>query len=277
MKKLALILALLLITPLGLKAQPTGLGGLTDTTWNENTNPVQLWTTADGDSAWVHEGNQGFYWRAKVVNDGSWFFHHPDMGDSYVALTQLFADLDTLDNAITITIEEGDPIQIPEDSIMTRLQQIREYRSSLDSLLSTIPGDGPTFTYKEDCQTNVDNVTVHGSGNFMLPNGDNIALGDTIAAVTTRDNCAGYGVMKSEGFTMAVAQKNQEDYLPQNPGVNPEETFTFELYDKSEDKAYPVSPTFLDCEEVNVSICKDVNSFENDAFYQVNYFSTITQ
>ncbi|MCS3642961.1 hypothetical protein [Salinibacter ruber] len=76
---------------------------------------------------------------------------------------------------------------------------------------------GQSFTYAEECITNVDNATVHvpSTANPALPDGTPVAAGDTIAVYTADGMCAGYGVWTDgEGATLAAAGSDSIDVSP---------------------------------------------------------------
>jgi len=134
-------------------------------------------------------------------------------------------------------------------------------------------GTAPSFVYAQECETNVDNATVHSPDSLMLPNGQSTAPGDTVAVVTPRGDCAGQGVVQESGFTLAAAAKlDTTDFPDGGAGLWSGEDFSFEIYDQSDSLAYSVWPVFRPCAEVDVPICREVG-FEDGAFFEVDSLS----
>lgn len=139
---------------------------------------------------------------------------------------------------------------------------------------TTIGGIGPSFNYSKDCEVNVDNATVHGpdEAGLTLPNGEPLAVGDTVSVVSPRDDCAGHTTVQQNGFTVAAAMVPDSTDFGYQPGLWDGEYFKLEVYDTSDSTAYRAWPVFRPCSEVSIPVCQE-GGFENDSFYEVQSLS----
>lgn len=135
-----------------------------------------------------------------------------------------------------------------------------------------------SFTYAEDCLTNVDNATVHvpPSVSLQLPSGDAVAAGDTVAVYTAEGRCAGHGVWSdSDGVTLAAAGPNAVD--ASTSGFASGEPLKFEVFDVSTGSAADVgtSASFAPCDG-DMPICRDDGAYATDTFHEVASFDAAT-
>lgn len=133
---------------------------------------------------------------------------------------------------------------------------------------------GQSFTYAEECITNVDNATVHvpSAAAPTLPDGTPVAAGDTIAVYTADGTCAGYGVWTDgEGATLAAAGSDSIDVSPD--GYASGASLQFEIFDVTKGTAVDVdsAAAFSSCSEVDVPVCAE-GVYEPGTFHQVTGF-----
>lgn len=138
-------------------------------------------------------------------------------------------------------------------------------------VLIPVPVLGQTFTYAEECVSNVKNATVHVPSNAepSLPGGAPVEPGDTLAVYTAEGTCAGYGVWTDqEGATLAAA--GSDSIAVSADGYASGEPLRFEVFDVSEGSAIDIgsTATFASCENVGVPVCGE-GDYENGTFHRV--------
>jgi len=136
------------------------------------------------------------------------------------------------------------------------------------------PALGQTFTYAEECVTNVDNATVHvpAEADPSLPGDVPVETGDTLAVYTAGGTCAGYGVWTDAGgATFAAAGSDSIDVSPN--GYAPDDSLRFEVFDESAGTAVDVGAdvTLSSCENVGVPVCAE-GSYADGTFHRVTGF-----
>ena len=125
----------------------------------------------------------------------------------------------------------------------------------------------PSFSYATDCVSNIDNKTVVLPANMSsgLPSGDDIAVGDTLAAYTDDGICAGFEVWteNSSAVAMAVAGPNAADDT--GNGFSVGEVLKFEVYDVSAGTTVDLGAEirFRDCSGVGLATCRDDGTYAN--------------
>lgn len=140
------------------------------------------------------------------------------------------------------------------------------------------------FHYARDCLTNVDNATLHvsPSNTLILPDGNPVAPGDTIAVYTAEGDCAGYGVWQSgEGVTLSAS--GRDTINPSSGGYADGEPLKVEVYDVSHGATVDVgtSLVFDSCGDSILPICRDDGIYASNTIHQIEAFgdstSTITR
>jgi len=96
-------------------------------------------------------------------------------------------------------------------------------------------------------------ATIDQTG-LRLPNGQPLEPGDTVAVATPSGTCAGYGAVSGEGVMLAAAEADSR-FVPE--GLPAGAPIQLEVYDRSEDLAWRVAPTWRDCDQSNVPVCRD--------------------
>lgn len=142
---------------------------------------------------------------------------------------------------------------------------------------------GQTFSYAQECITNVNNATVHVPADAAptLPDGTPVEAGDTLAVYTEEGVCAGYGVWKEGGATFAAAGSDSVEMS--TDGYSTGKSLKFEAFDVSAGAVAEVASnvTFASCDSLGVPICAE-GTYGNGTFHQVADFesdsdSTVTR
>ena len=143
----------------------------------------------------------------------------------------------------------------PNWQLSTLHEAAGQARAVADSLSAAVMQPEPTWRYAEACVTSVDNATLHGpdEAGLRLPTGQPLEEGDTVAVATPSGTCAGYGAVSGEGVTLAAAEAGA--FVPE--GLPAGAPIRLEVYDQSEDVAWRVAPTWRDCEQSTVPVCRD--------------------
>lgn len=143
-------------------------------------------------------------------------------------------------------------------------------------ILLPSPAEAQTFSYAQECVTNVDNATVHlpSSAAPPLPDGTPVESGDTLAVYTAQGTCAGYGVWEEEvGATLAAA--GSDSISASDDGYPAGESLKFEVFDVSQEQATQIDSgiSFASCGNVDVPICAE-GDYDDGSFHQVEGFQT---
>ena len=141
-------------------------------------------------------------------------------------------------------------------------------------LLMPTAASGQSFTYADECVTNVDNATVHvpAGADPSLPDGTPVAAGDTVAVYTAGGTCAGYGVWQSgSGATLAAA--GSDSIAVSDDGYESGASLQFEVFDVSEGTAVDVdsAAVYASCDSVGVPVCAE-GTYQPGTFHQVTSF-----
>lgn len=130
------------------------------------------------------------------------------------------------------------------------------------------------FVYANECVTNVDNATIHFSGDreAVLPGGTPVETGDTIA-VYNGSVCGGYAVWTEQGATMAAA--GSDDIEVSDDAFAPGDSLRFEVHDVSEDTVYRPAVHYASCEDSSIPICAE-GAYEDGTFHEISYISPDT-
>lgn len=138
-------------------------------------------------------------------------------------------------------------------------------------LTTALPANGQ---YEKNCVVKVNNTTVHAdsSADLTLPNGSNIEVGDTIAVRTEDGVCAGYGVWKETGVTLAAA--GSDSLQISKNGYEEGEYLRFEVFDVSENTTVEVGTAveFVSCGDVDIPICREAK-YTDGGFHQIKSFN----
>jgi hypothetical protein len=137
-------------------------------------------------------------------------------------------------------------------------------------LLGTGSAAAQSFTYAQDCVSNVDNATVYvsASDSLALPDGQPVEPKDTVAVYTADQTCAGYGVWTEGGVTFAAAGP---DSMASSDGYSSGEPLKFEVFDVSEKTATDLDSnvTYASCAGSVLSLCRDDGAYANGTVHQV--------
>lgn len=134
------------------------------------------------------------------------------------------------------------------------------------------PGDA-SFTYEQDCLTNVHNATVHAPASAAptLPDGTPVEPGDTLAVYTESGVCAGYGVWGEQGATLAAAGTDSVGIS--TDGYPAGEALKIEVFDLSAGQATRPAATWASCAEMDVPVCAE-GAYQDGSFHQLVGFSS---
>jgi hypothetical protein len=204
------------------------------------------------DVACVYHGAGGLYGRWSRKGGEEWYFRCPStpnwqLSTLHEAAGQARAVADSL-------LREGATIE-PPTGLQQRADCISDFWEVADSLSAAVMQPEPTWRYADECVTSIDNATLHapGEAGLRLPTGQPLEEGDTLAVVTPSGTCAGYGAVSGEGVTLAAAEAGAfvAEGLPAGAPIR------LEVYDRSADVAWRVAPTWRDCDQSSIRVCRD--------------------
>jgi hypothetical protein len=205
------------------------------------------------DVACVYHGAGGLYGRWSQQAGEEWYFRCPStpswqLSTLHEAAGQARAVADSL-------LREGATID-PPTGLQQRADCIESFWNVADSLSAAVMQPEPTWRYAEACVTSVDNATLHApdQAGLRFPNGQPLEPGDTVAVATPSGTCAGYGAVSGEGVTLAAAEADSR-FVPE--GLPAGAPIRLEIYDRSAGVAWRVAPTWRDCDQSNVPVCRD--------------------
>lgn len=144
---------------------------------------------------------------------------------------------------------------------------------TLTSVILSIPAIaiGQTFSYAQECGTNVNNDTVHLPADAppTLPGGMPIESGDTLAVYTAQGACAGFGVWE-DGVGATFAAAGADSISTSDHGYSIGEPLKFEVFDVSQEQAIQIKSgaTFAACDGVEVPVCVE-GVYSGGSFHQV--------
>jgi hypothetical protein len=136
----------------------------------------------------------------------------------------------------------------------------------------------PTFvsvqerpSYPEKCVTHVDNSTLvlPRDADLALPNGEQLAVGDTVAAMD-EGTCVGHSVWPdSNNMALAMAGPPNPNISSNSGGYSIGDTLEFEVYDVSADSVVEIGSKaeYADCSGVGIPPCQDDGLYESNTFY----------
>jgi len=206
---------------------------------------------AGEDVACVYHGADGLYGRWSQGGE-EWYFRCPStpswqLSTLHEAAGQARAVADSL-------LREGATIK-PPTGLQKRADCISDFWEVADSLSAAVMQPEPTWQYADECVTSIDNATLHapGEAGLRLPTGQPLEDGDTLAVVTPSGTCAGYGAVSGEGVMLAAAEAGE--FVPE--GLPAGAPIRLEVYDQSEDVAWRVAPTWRNCDQSSIPVCRD--------------------
>lgn len=147
---------------------------------------------------------------------------------------------------------------------------------TLAGVMVSIPtvATGQTFSYAQECVTNVDNATVHLPADAApsLPDGTPVESGDTLAVYTAQGTCAGHGVWE-DGVGATFAAAGADSISVSDNGYPAGESLKFEVFDVSQGQATQIDSgiSFASCGNVDVPICAE-GDYDDGSFHQVEGF-----
>ena len=126
-----------------------------------------------------------------------------------------------------------------------------------------------SFSYSQDCISNVDNktVVVPSSVDQKLGNGAQIEVGDTLAVYTDDGVCAGYDVWTGDGSDFAFPAAGPNPAADTANGFSNGELLKFEVYDVSARQSVDLGSNvaYKSCRSVDLSTCVDDGTYSNGA------------
>jgi len=267
------LLILLVVALQHANAQPSWLPG---NGWAEPSDPVTLYVTPAGDSAWVYPTMEGEYGRARAGNQ--WVYHCPSQADtSAYSLSGTQSDLQQVGPTIDDLVQEGTATPFPDEAA-ARASCIQSFKMHLDTLTSGgppfPPGEEKPRTYATSCARSVDNATVHVPATTSW-GGVYPSAGDTLAALTPSGECAGYGTWSPAGGAVLAAAEEVTIEGVEQQGLTEGDAWTLELYRADTGRSYRMAPAWRSCEEISVPVCQS-GGFVAGAFYQSTHIASTT-
>lgn len=142
-------------------------------------------------------------------------------------------------------------------------------------LCSFLPtaGNAQSFSYADDCVTNVDNATaiIPETADLTLPTGASLEPADTLALRNDAGECVGYGVWKNNGSDLSIAAAGPTSVDEATSGYQSGDPLSFEVYDESESTVVELGEDvdYANCDTVAVPICKDDGKYANGSAHVV--------
>lgn len=140
------------------------------------------------------------------------------------------------------------------------------------SLFPTI-GNAQSFSYADDCISNVDNATaiISKNADLTLPGGTSLEPADTLALRNDAGDCVGYGVWKNDGSDLAIAAAGPTSIDEAASGYESGDPLSFEVYDESESAVVELGQDvdYAACDTIAVAICRDDGKYADGSAHVV--------
>lgn len=142
-------------------------------------------------------------------------------------------------------------------------------------LCSFVPtaGNAQSFSYADDCVTNVDNATaiISKTADLTLPDGASLEPADTLALRNDAGACVGYGVWKNNDSDLAIAAAGPTSVDEASSGYESGDLLSFEVYDESESAVVELGEDveYATCDTVAVPICRDDGKYADGSAHVV--------